>query len=429
MQPSFQLPNTLRFNLARLRERLWLKPLLSCILSLAAVFIAGQADDRALTAHLPDISPESLETILSIMSASMLVIAMFAVGAMLSAYASASSSASPRAFPLVISDDVSQNALSTFIGAFIFSIVGLVAQLNGFYASAGRLVLFVITLCVFAVVVLAFVRWVDRIARLGRLGHIINKVETAADSAMQDWAQRPSMGAGNAFASTGGQEIFTDSVGYVQNIDLAKLQKLAEQFACRIDICAPSGTFVTPDSPLVCVSEDAERASGECACTDDIIAAFVIGRERTFESDPRFGLIVMSEIASRALSPAVNDPGTANDIIGSLIRLLVRWSRTRRNNSSPAREYDRIAMPDLDIRDAIADAFDPIARDGAACFEVAIRLQKAYLALSRLPDPAINEACMVHSELALRYAEHSLLLDEDSAKLRSISKQIRANAN
>ncbi len=46
---------------------------------------------------------------------------------------------------------------------------------------------------------------------------------------------------------------------------------------------------------------------------------------RTFEDDPRFGLIVLSEIADKALSPGVNDPGTAIDVIGTLVRLFTLW--------------------------------------------------------------------------------------------------------
>jgi uncharacterized membrane protein len=45
---------------------------------------------------------------------------------------------------------------------------------------------------------------------------------------------------------------------------------------------------------------------------------------RYFHEDPRFGLITLSEIASRALSPAVND-GTAIQIISSHVRLFSLW--------------------------------------------------------------------------------------------------------
>ncbi len=54
--------------------------------------------------------------------------------------------------------------------------------------------------------------------------------------------------------------------------------------------------------------------------------AFSIGTIRTFDQDPRFGLCVLTEIAERALSPAVNDPGTAIDILGRAVRVLSLWT-------------------------------------------------------------------------------------------------------
>lgn len=76
---------------------------------------------------------------------------------MVSTYAAASSSATPRSFTLVLADDVSQNALSTFVGAFIFSVVALTAVKNAFYDKAGLFVLFVLTVIVFAMVIVTFV--------------------------------------------------------------------------------------------------------------------------------------------------------------------------------------------------------------------------------------------------------------------------------
>lgn len=104
----------------------------------------------------PEVTSESIKMLLSTISSSMLVMAVFAVGSMLSAYQSASSAATPRAFTLVLADDVSQNALSTFIGAFIFSIVAQVALTDGYYGRAGRFALFVMTVFVFALVIFSF---------------------------------------------------------------------------------------------------------------------------------------------------------------------------------------------------------------------------------------------------------------------------------
>lgn len=142
-----------QFLLNRLRERLWVKPLLACLFSIGAVFYAHISDGTGLRTLVPDITRDSVEALLGIIAASMLVIATFAVGSMVSAYASASSSATPRSFSLVVADDVSQNALSTFIGVFIFSVVALVALMNGYYGKAGRFTLFALTILMFAVVI------------------------------------------------------------------------------------------------------------------------------------------------------------------------------------------------------------------------------------------------------------------------------------
>lgn len=408
-----------RFMLSRLKERLWLKPLISCVLSIFAAFIAGLADDIELPKSLPDVSPESIETLLSIMSASMLVIAVFAVGAMLSAYASASSTATPRSFPLVVGDDISQNALSTFVGAFIFSIVALVAILNGYYEQSARFVLFLLTIFVFGLVIFNFVRWVDRIARLGRLGNTIDKVEVVTDAALKLHAQLPTLGALRASASCSGTAIFPGTVGYVQNIDVAKLQKLAEKVDATITVCALPGAFVTPRSPLAFIAMN--DPAGRDRVMEAIASNFEIQDHRTFESDPRFGLIVLSEIASRALSPAVNDPGTAIDIIGTMVRLFVRWAQVCGENVHGPIQYDRIAIPAIVLNDMFDDAFNAIARDGAAFVEVGIRLQKAFHTLTLFGHDEIRQAVHSHAALALSYAEISLHLPEELAAIRALA--------
>lgn len=73
----------------------------------------------------------------------------------------------------------------------------------------------------------------------------------------------------------------------------------------------------------------------------ELIEAFVVGDQRTFDNDPRFGLVVLAEIADRALSPAVNDPSTAIDVIGTLTRLLCNW---RPDNQQTAVKNDRVAV-------------------------------------------------------------------------------------
>lgn len=53
-------------------------------------------------------------------------------------------------------------------------------------------------------------------------------------------------------------------------------------------------------------------------------AALVTGVERTFDQDPELPFRLLADIALRALSPAVNDPGTAVESMDRIEDLLAR---------------------------------------------------------------------------------------------------------
>lgn len=404
------------FLLNRAGERLWVKPALVCLVSILAAFLAGMADRFEFIEAVPEINANSIETLLRILSSSMLVIAVFAVGSMLSAYHSASSGATPRSFALVVADDVSQNALSTFIGAFIYSIVALVALMNGYYQSNGRFALFLLTIFVFAMVVLSFVRWVDSIARLGRLSTTVDKVESAAEHALRARCNRPRLGAAKISGEPGGREVHASSVGYVQRVDVPALQSFAEEHDVRVRVTALPGALASPRKPVAFV-----EGLDEDQDLDRIVRAFTVGGDRTFDDDPRFGIVVLAEIASRALSPAVNDPGTAIDIIGTMVRLFTQWAGFVEEAAETEVEFDRVEVPEISIDDLFADAFSSISRDGAGMFEVGVRLQKAFRDLASVGNEAMREAALSYSRTALLHAEKALRLPDELEALKEIS--------
>lgn len=410
----------IRFFLSRVRERLWVRPLIIFGLSILAAFVAEIVDFVPFLPEFPDITADSLESLLTIIAAGMLGVAVFAVGAMISAYASAGSTATPRSFPLVIADDVSQNALSAFVGAFIYSIVALVVLQNGSYGNAGRFVLFVVTMLVFVVIILSFIRWIDRIARLGRLGNTIDLVEKVTTEALLRRRQTPTLGAHKANARPDGSPIYSEKIGYLQRVDLSRLQALAERFELQITVAALPGMFVTPNNPLAYIR--AERELSESGLDSARITdAFVIGKVRLFDEDPRFGLVVLSQIASRALSPAVNDPGTAIDIIGSFVRLFALWAERDSSAETPEVKFERVTAPEISVDEMFDDAFNAIARDGAGMIEVATRLQKAFAALASLGDESVQEAARSHARRAFQYAEQALPLPEEIEALEKAS--------
>lgn len=410
---------TLRSRIETLRERLWLRPTIYGLAAVGLVGLARLADFLLpLPDTLPSVAPETTEKLLSVLATSMLAVATFAVGSMLSAYSAATTSSSPRTFKLVLSDDISQSALSSFIGAFIFAVIGVLASREAQLEATGQRVLFVMTIAIFVWVIGTFVRWTDAIARLGRMGSNVSRVEDAAQAALLNDCRAPGLG-GVALppgaALTGRAVAHPDRIGYVRGIDMARLQGLAEAADCTLRVVARPGAFVWPGRALAHVPEGVEIDPGA------LCAAFSIGAERSFTHDPRYGLIVLGEIGSRALSPGINDPGTAIGVIDTVHRLL--WVRAEMMAAEPEVRFDRVEVARLSPDEMFADVFVPLARDGAGHVEVAERLLRSLAALrDGCEDAATSQAARILCADALDRARAALTQPADLARIEAAAR-------
>lgn len=401
-----------------LRMRLWFRPLMYCAIAMLLLGGAAFSDRYALPAFVPTIAAATTEKLLTVLSTTLLAVATFAVSSMLAAYSVSTSISSPRTFKLVLADDISQSALSSFIGAFIFSVLGLIPLTSGVFGPTGEFALFCLTVLLFVWVVATFVRWVDRIARLGRMGSTLSKTEAAARGALAVWADSPALGGVpiSAQAARVGHAVRNVAhTGFVRSIDMAHLQALAKSGGARLSVSALPGDFVWPSVTLIHVTE------GETPNETALAACFEIGAERSFNCDPRFGLTVLAEIASRALSPGINDPGTAIGVLCTLHRLFWVWGAKTRASGPETPTHDRVAVPPLDVNEMFEAAFAPIARDGAGMLEVGVQFQTTCAALQTLGHPAITAAARHQAKLALSRSALVLNLPGELARLKKIA--------
>lgn len=421
--------------MAQLTRRLWVRATLIGLLGILAAILAAVVDS-----HLPwtipgTISADALDSILTVIASSMLTVTTFSLNVMVSAYGSATSNVTPRATTLLIEDRLTQTVLSTFLGSFLFGIVGLVVSKTGAYGEQGRSILFVVTIAVIGLIVIALLRWIDHLTRLGRVGQTTDRVEAAAREAIRARLREPYLGGtplrDREAIPADALFVTTDRIGYVQHIDVPALSALCEKREAEVFVTAVPGTFVYPHTPLARLRARGGAADGERAdaLRGAVEAVFSIGEERSFDQDPRFGVAVMSEIGSRALSPATNDPGTAIDVIGRATRLLCLWARGDAEGAGAGSEgpkYPRVHVPPLDTADLVEDAFMLMARDGAGLIEVQLPIQKGLSALGRMGDDALAAAARHQSRLALERAEAALPLEADRRRLRMLVRALEA---
>jgi uncharacterized membrane protein len=411
----------------QLTKRLWFRASLFSLLGVATALLAVVFRDLIPESLPARIGADAVDKILGIIASSMLAVTTFSLSTMVSAYSAASSGVTPRATTLVMEDTTTQNALATFIGSFLFSLVGIIALSTGAYGKQGRVLLFAVTIGVVILIVYTLLRWIDHLSKLGRVGETIDRVENAAITAINRRAQWPYLG-GAAYPldlvlPVSARTLSSGQTGYVQHIDVQALGVIAKESQIRLYLEVLPGSFVHVGMPLVHIVplDLASKDDGNFP-PENIRAAFTIGVRRAFEHDPRFGLSVLSEIASRALSPAVNDPGTAIDVIGRGVRTLTCWAKPQ----IPSPEHDPgcelVHLRGLTVDDLFTDFFSPISRDGAGLLEVNIRLLKALISLSQINPTLFRQVCIKHADFLLSRADRTLQLQYEKDQLLSLAR-------
>ncbi|MBD7952750.1 DUF2254 domain-containing protein [Stenotrophomonas sp. Sa5BUN4] len=406
-----------KLSLFRISRRMWFRSTLYGVLGVATA-LAGAAARFVLPQGLAtQIGADSVGNILGILAASMLTVTTFALSTMVAAYGSAATNATPRASRLLIEDTRAQGTLATFVGAFLFSIVGLIALSTGIYGDSGRLVLFGATIAVIIVITVTLLRAIEQFSRFGRLGETVDLVEKATLKSMELRAEEPFLGAMPYTGSVPDTSIavFAAAVGHVEHIDIQRLDALAEAHRLTVYVVCQPGTFATPNRALLHVMgtlHDDQRAQ--------LIEAVTIGGSRRIENDPRYGLVVLAEIGVRSMSPAINDPGTCISVIGTCVRLLLRWDALACAQRDEKVQHRHVYMAQLDADDLFEDVFAPLSTDAAGSLEVNIRLQKALAALCAGCSASTREAARHHADSSLERALRTLSFAQDRQKLRAI---------
>ncbi|TWC22212.1 MULTISPECIES: DUF2254 domain-containing protein [unclassified Pseudomonas] len=411
----------------QLTKRLWFRASLFSLLGVATALLAVVFKDFIPESLPARIGADAVDKILGIIASSMLAVTTFSLSTMVTAYGAASSGVTPRATTLVMEDTTTQNALATFIGSFLFSLVGIIALSTGAYGTQGRVLLFAVTIVVVILIVYTLLRWIDHLSKLGRVGETIDRVEAAAIKAISQRVQWPYLG-GSAYPPDlvlppGAITVTSDLTGYVQHIDVNALGTIAQDNQTQIYLDVLPGTFVHEGMPLLHIVSLGNTMTGDTnIAREEILAALTIGIRRTFENDPRFGLCVLSEIASRALSPAVNDPGTAIDVIGRGVRTLTCWSKPHVSSSQTDQGCKQVFLRGLTVEDLFDDFFAPISRDGAGLLEVNLRLLKALISLARINPAIFKHACDRHAELLVTRADTTLVMQHEKDQLSSLAR-------
>ncbi len=306
----------------RFARKLWARTAL-----VSALAFVGPVLAQGLKIVLPDeflvrVDREDVRALLDILANSMLAVTTFSLTIMVTAHLAADQVASPRAHRILREDGRTQTVLATFVGAFVFALVSIVMLQTGVLGKEELAALYLMTLVVLGLIIVTILRWIGQLSGLGSTENTTLTVQERAAEGLRERCASPFLG-GRALSqdraiSEAEHAVAARQSGYVQNIDMQELDEAMEEWSGAIYLCAAPGAWVAAGDPLALVTlEDLDGAQ-----EGRIASAFVIGATRTYGQDAAFGMSVLTEIAERALSPSINDPRTAIDVVSRLSHLL-----------------------------------------------------------------------------------------------------------
>lgn len=405
------LPVHLVHEAFRQTRKLWVRVVL-----FGALAFVGLLAARLGAVFLPDkltgsVDIGSVDRLLDIISNSMLAVTTFSLTVMVSVYRTTSTQWTPRIHRLLLEDLTTQNTLATFIGAYVYASMGTVLRETGLFNEDHAFLIFYLTVAVMAIIVVYIIRWTLHLQTFGSLIDTARQVEDITTRRLQERLDVPCLGARPLVEVPGGAfPVYAEVTGYIQYIYTAQLQKIAEKAEAEIYVVRDIGSFVVAGDLVAHVTKSAEECEG-------IADAMVLGDLRSYEQDPRFGLLVMGEVASKALSPGINDTGTAIDIMTRLTRILCLF-RSEMGQDVDA-EHDRVYVRPMDARELLCSGFGSLARDGADMIDIQIRLQKALLSLRTHGDPAMGAAAKEFAAFEFRRALATMSFEGDRDRLNA----------
>jgi uncharacterized membrane protein len=309
----------------------------------------------------------------------------------------------PRLMPYFLRDRAMQVALGLFLGTFLQSLAAFVVT-----GQRGQAV-FVPQLTVLTSVLLVFVSFCylvvynNRIALALQTNNVLARIVEVLHRAIAELSHEVAVDTSALAVAHPEEEESAEVIrkrcmveggtlramtsGYVQKLDHARLVHAAEKRGAIVCLAFRPGQFVLEGELLARVLPAAHTE--ELAPT--IHRAVRIGQHRTLEQDIEFAFAQLSEVAIRALSPAINDTYTGLsciDWLGDALRMFAAFPDPEGVWHAKRGEV-RLLVPPLRFVRVVRAAIDLIRQAGAGTPAITIRLLQT---CARLAPQLRNDA-------------------------------------
>lgn len=396
----------------RLTDKIAFFPALLAVVGIIFTYIMIYLEEKGISKYLIKILPslvinntETARSLLTTFIGGLISIMVFSFSMVMILLNQASSNFSPRLLPGLISNRRHQTILGVYIATILYCIFILVyIEPDGDkYQLPGFAVLFAILFMVGSLA--AFIYFIHSISQEIQINNIMDKIFHISKTRILYLIENEKYKESD-FPKVNNWKVYkSNSSGYLQNVSGENIAKIAKEKGVKIDIVAIKGLFISEKSILFKSNKKLDNDTLE-----KINNHFEFSKSELIIDNYVLAFKQITEVAVKAMSPGVNDPGTAlnaTDYLSQLFSL-----RIRKNDKSLIyiEKEAYVSMATVDFKDLI---YQVMAALRTYCKHDVVIVEKLLKMLLHLKN-ILNKDDIKYLEIIENEIE-SLILDAEKA--------------
>lgn len=430
----------LLFKWSELTATFWFIPVIiifaAVVLSVGLVYLDGSFsfENEGIGRYFFVNSSDSARTILSTISGAMMGVAGTVFSITLVALTLASSQFGPRLIKNFMYVRLNQVVLGSYISTYLYCLLVLNAIKDGDNYT------FIPSISILVAIVFAIINIILLIIFIHQIAMSIQ-----ADKVISDISSFISKQVEKLFPEKIGQEIEDEESfdlssatsayqnkislkspenGYLQYIDGESLMELIAKNDSVIHMKYRPGAHLVKGMEIgILYSNMNWKKEG----LEEVFSQLVIGETKTAQQDLEYSINQMVEIASRALSPGVNDPFTAIACIDNLSSTMAYLAQAKFPSKHRFDDDGNLRLiSDILMFEGVLDAaFNQIRQYSAGSTAVVIRLMEAMITIYQFTTiESHKKAVLRHAEMILRLGKETIKEKNDLDDLFSRVEKI-----
>lgn len=352
---------------------------------------------------------DTARSILTTVIGSILSLTVFSFSMVMVVLNQASSNFSPRLLPGLLSNRRHQLILGFYIGTIVYSIIILISVQS--YEDTENQVGFSVMLAAFFGIncVFLFVYFINSISQSVQVQNIIENEYQDALSILEQTEKRQKKNQQDVPNSEKWETLKSKHSGYYRGLDNSVFKEKLIEEDCIIEIIPYEGNYVFAGDIIVATEKKLSEELKE-----DILEGLSFSPFRHTGSGYYGGMVKLMEVAVKAMSPGINDPGTAIDVINRINKLIEDRIYLRSKSIDVLEDNGlRVIINEIKMEDLLRHVVTPIRHYSKGDSSVSLKLAESLNYLASIECIQAQEKENIIEELlALKHDVQSTIDNE-----------------